>query len=112
GWIGRALPAIFVALIGFAVTSTALKPSGLEWVRFSETALAEKTAKRSPSLIEFTADWCLNCKVLEKTVFADPSVVRKIAKLGVTPFLLNMTTYDETEQRVLERYGGTSLPYA
>ncbi|MBU3974914.1 MAG: protein-disulfide reductase DsbD [Alphaproteobacteria bacterium] len=37
-------------------------------------AVAAAGAAQSPSLVYFTADWCVSCKVIDRTVFADPEV--------------------------------------
>lgn len=43
---------------------------------FSDRALSEAAAKKSPVLIDFYADWCLPCKELDHTTFKDPRVIQ------------------------------------
>ena len=32
----------------------------------------------TPSLVYFTADWCVTCRVIERSVFPDPTVVNAL----------------------------------
>ena len=63
-------------------------------------------------MIEFTADWCINCKVLEKTVYADSRVVAAGRRLELIPLRVDMTRSSSVDQALLSRYGGAGLPFA
>ena len=76
----RLVPALVLA--GTVATALALWPQPdragtdtLAWRPLTMQALADARAARQPVLIEFTADWCINCKVLEQTVYRDRRVV-------------------------------------
>ena len=42
------------------------------------SSLLEADATGSPSLIYFTADWCITCRVIERSVFPDPTVANAL----------------------------------
>lgn len=83
----------------------------LPWEPFSPNALAAIRGER-PALIEFTADWCLNCKVLEKTVYADPLVLKAVRETRIAALRVDLTESDESEESLLASYGGAGLPFA
>lgn len=60
--------------------STATTP---DWKPYDAEAVQRAIAQHQPILLKFTADWCTNCKVLEKRVFHDPEVVSMLRKKGV-----------------------------
>lgn len=86
------------------------KPGRLDW-RLVERAAATPTAIEGPALVEFTADWCLNCKVLERTVYREPAVA-EAAGHGVRTYRVDLTRFDADAQALLRSWGGTGLPYA
>jgi thiol:disulfide interchange protein len=51
----------------------------MRWQAYDAAAIQKAIENRQPVLIKFTADWCTNCKVLEKTVYMDPQVAKLVA---------------------------------
>lgn len=46
-----------------------------EWQKFTEESFAAAVASGKPIFIDGTADWCAECKVIERTVFSDPRFI-------------------------------------
>ncbi|MGS1116537.1 protein-disulfide reductase DsbD family protein [Castellaniella sp. UC4442_H9] len=65
-----------------------------------------------PVLMEFTAQWCINCKVLEKTTYEDRSVVAALKRTGTIPLQVDLTHPDPTLEHLLALHGGVGLPFA
>ncbi len=58
---------------------TSQKKSGVKWYSFNEgTALAKKSRKQL--IIDFYADWCKWCRVMEETTFSDTAVAGELSK--------------------------------
>lgn len=115
GAAARAVPAVALsAAVGIGLANHGLQTQNeyLPWQPFSRAALADAAIAGRPALIEFTADWCINCKVLERTVYADPRVVGLGAEHGFVPLRLDLTGADETGQALLRNYGGAGIPFA
>jgi thiol:disulfide interchange protein DsbD len=63
-------------------------------------------------LREFTVEWCLNCEVLNKTTYADISVVIAARKAKLARYRIDMTDNNDGPKTLLTQYGRTALPYA
>src|SRR5690606_18848770 len=74
--------------------------------------LAETRARGAPHLLEFTADWCINCKVLERTVYRATSVANAVQRAGMVPIHVDATESHPTRDALLGQVGGQALPFA
>ena len=68
----RVLLAAFVVMTSL---SQAVVANEIPWSTDIEGSLQQAAAAGRPVLLEFTADWCMYCKRMEKTTFVDPRVV-------------------------------------
>jgi len=60
--------------------------SDIDWQTYDAVKIKEAIDLGRPVLIEFTADWCLNCKAVEKFVYGSRKVSRFIKQKGVLAF--------------------------
>jgi thiol:disulfide interchange protein/DsbC/DsbD-like thiol-disulfide interchange protein len=84
--------------------------NGLAWETFSEARVAELVGAGKPVFIDFTADWCLSCKVNEKVAFGSDEVSARFNALGITMLKADWTLRDEPIARALAKYGRNSIP--
>jgi thiol:disulfide interchange protein DsbD len=70
-----------------------------------ESALA---ASRSPVLLDFYADWCIDCVRMERRTFPDPEVARRLSEM--TLLKVDVTDYTRDDQAILERFGIVGPP--
>lgn len=121
-WAGPDLRArLVLALILAGTVTTALTnwpqpdrvgTDTLNWQPLTMQALADARAAQRPALIEFTADWCINCKVLEQTVYRNRRVVEAVRAVNALSLRADLTRPDERLQRYLREFGGAGLPFA
>jgi thiol:disulfide interchange protein len=81
---------------------------GIPWQPFSEPrieALAGKTV-----FVDFTAEWCLTCKVNERTVLETSDVRGAMQELGVVPLKADWTRRDEVITEWLRQNGRAGVP--
>jgi len=81
----------------------------MPWQPFSEAAVASFSGK--PVFIDFTADWCLSCKVNEQATLEQASVREAFDELGVVPLKADWTRRDETITKWLQRFGKAGVPF-
>ncbi|HPC93662.1 MAG TPA: cytochrome c biogenesis protein CcdA [Sedimentisphaerales bacterium] len=106
-WVGFATPAgkrrlvRFIALVlavGGALwllpASGAPEAEAIGWQSYDRAAVESAASRGRPVLLKFTADWCTNCKVVERKVYRDPEVIRWIADRDVLPILADTTVID------------------
>jgi len=110
-WSVRLFP-LAVVVFGLIVLVTITPDDHLKWRKFSPTALQATLSARQPVLLEFTAEWCLNCEILEKTTYSDKRVVSTVRKSGLVSYRIDMTDFNAGHKALLEEYGVTALPYA
>ena len=80
----------------------------IPWQAFSEERVAALAG--SPVFIDFTADWCLTCKVNERTVLETSSVRTAMREHGVVPLKADYTNRDETITEWLRRFNKAGVP--
>ncbi len=113
-WSQRIVPVVALGAVVIIIVVTAGLQSTryeLHWQSFSEAGLKQARVDARPVMIEFTADWCLNCKVLERTVFKSPKVVTAVRKTGMLPLRVDITEVSEKNNALLTSYNGYAIPY-
>ena len=80
-----------------------------EFERYERQALTD-AVQRGPVFVNFTAAWCITCKVNEVTVLSTVSVRQAMAANGVTYFRADWTSEDPVITAALAEYGRGGVP--
>ena len=96
-------PALRVEPVQPAATSAAAEP-------YSESRLAQLRAEHRTIFVNFTADWCLTCKVNERAVLSRDSVRDAFAKQHVAEMVGDWTRPDPVITQALARFGRSGVP--
>jgi thiol:disulfide interchange protein len=102
--------------IGFAVAAvrapaqTSARPSGGAWEPWSPGRVAELVESGTPVFVDFTAAWCLTCRVNEATTLRAPRVIEAFRERGVALLKADWTARDQAIARALEGYGRAGVP--
>ena len=83
---------------------------GIPWKPFVLTDLESDLKAGKFVFIDFTAEWCLTCKVNEKSVMTDPKVVDRFKALNVTPIRADWTNRNPDITRLLAKFGRSGVP--
>ncbi|RZJ17320.1 MAG: thiol:disulfide interchange protein [Brevundimonas sp.] len=102
GWLGLRAP---------AVPAGEVPPSGaLASQPWSEAAVAAARAEGRPVLVNFTADWCVTCKINERGALSSARVVEAMTAANAVYLVGDWTRRDDAITRELERRGRSGVP--
>ncbi|MDL2272302.1 thioredoxin family protein, partial [Desulfovibrio sp. OttesenSCG-928-I05] len=87
----------------------AARSTGFAWKPYDEAAFASQLGKQ-PMIVEFTADWCPTCKVVEATTLASERMVSLQKQYGFTAVRVDLTRDSEQGQSLLRSLGSASIP--
>ena len=79
------------------------------WVEFSEEEFRANMGKKA-MIVEFTADWCPTCKVLERTTLAAPNLLPILDQYSLTAVKVDMTFKNASHQELLKALNSASIP--
>lgn len=117
GISARLVPTALLAVVAVSTVAIGFNRGGdmghgLPWQPLTERALAAARAAGHPVLIEFTADWCINCKVLEQTVYANQAIARAVEATNTRLLRADLTRPNTDLDAYLRSFGGAGLPFA
>ncbi|HAL45622.1 MAG TPA: hypothetical protein DCP47_06890 [Phycisphaerales bacterium] len=103
--------AILLAIIFAFLLLTAPSKGLINWQPYDAEVIAKAQEEKQPVLIEFTADWCMSCKVLERTVYSNKKIADLIKSKGVLAIRGDTTDYDSVATKALkEVYNQPAVP--
>ena len=80
------------------------------WAPYTPVVEASLATGSKPTIIDFTANWCVNCKAIENTVFSNPVIAGDL-KSGFNTYRADLTNWaSPSSMRLQKRYGFSSLP--
>ncbi|HYW32568.1 MAG TPA: thioredoxin family protein [Gemmatimonas sp.] len=87
-------------------------PTGaLPWQPYSSAALEALRDSGRVVLVDFTADWCLTCKVNERVAFGSDAVHASLRDHDVALLRADWTTRDASITRALAAFNRNSVPF-
>jgi len=76
----------------------------IAWLTSYNKALEEATKKNQPVMIDFYADWCTACKLLDKDIYTAPDVIQKSQNF------VNLKIDTDKDTEIAARYKVYALP--
>ncbi len=105
GWLAAVMPA------EIAVTQpddgSASGPASAPW---STAAVAAARAEERPVLVNFTADWCVTCKINERTSLGSAGVKAAMERANAVYLVGDWTRRDDAITAELQRHGRSGVP--
>lgn len=80
------------------------------WAPYSPQAVAAARAEGKVIVLDFTAEWCLNCKALKAAVLDREPVKSKLRDKNIALFLVDLTATEAPGWKRLEELGQTGIP--
>ncbi len=84
--------------------------AGIHWLPFSASKVDELQAQGKAVFVDFTADWCITCKLNERVVLESPAVAEAFASNEVVALRADWTRQDPAITRTLEANGRAGVP--
>ena len=119
GWFTSVLAVVALALASLALTSPLMRAPAAGASKSSTasghqawsaaTVAALRTQGRTV-FVDFTADWCITCKVNERGALASDKVQAAFAKLDVAVLTADWTTSDPAITKALAQFGRNGVP--
>lgn len=114
----KAFPRGAFALIGlvlaaggvFAAWNQTYQARTSTWVDYSETVVAQALASDKVVVMDFTAEWCLNCKALKAAVLNASPVKPALDRPDVVKVTVDLTSTKAPGWEKLRALGQTGIP--
>jgi cytochrome c biogenesis protein CcdA len=106
-WMGG--PAVAAAVGVFAFT-VLLEESRIPWQPFSPAALERAKSEGKTVMVDFTANWCPNCKTNSRLAIETDAVAALVKANGVVPLLADWTDESPAIKKTLNELGYNSIP--
>lgn len=95
--------------IGMGIRFTDKGP--IDWIYYTPERLEAARQRGKAIVLEFTAEWCLNCKALEETVLKSPQVADLLKiELGIAPIKVDLTGNNVLGDKKLSECGSRTIP--
>lgn len=95
---------------GTLASSGVSDEGGIRWEPFTLASLEARLEEGKPVFLDFTAEWCLTCKVNERTVLADRDVVQKVRSEGLVAVRADWTNRNPEVTSLLQKFGRSGVP--
>ncbi|MCI5140571.1 MAG: DUF255 domain-containing protein [Candidatus Electrothrix sp. ATG1] len=82
----------------------------IDWVYYTQERFDQATDEGKIVVMEFTAEWCLNCKALEQGVLTDPKLVKLLEDDRVVPMKVDITGNNPEGKKRLQQAGSLTIP--
>lgn len=80
------------------------------WVAWTPEAFAEARSQGHVVVLDFTADWCINCKLLKSTQLSGETVKSVLQQDNVVAMTVDLTSNTAPGWDKLEQLGRTGIP--
>ena len=101
-----------VAVAGTYGSFYALQPSRYElaWQEYEESKLDALVAEGKTVMIDFTANWCQNCKLNLRVALETKQVKELLESKGIVPMVADLTNHSPKVQAKLRELNSLSIP--
>ena len=95
-WAVRLMALVIAVGAGLWLLPAAGRPgqANIDWREYDPDTVQKAAAQEQPVLLKFTADWCTNCKVVDRQVYRDPQVAELIREKNVVAIKADTTLFD------------------
>ena len=115
GWLAGVMAARFERTLQTALAhsengSLSQEKDQLQWRPFSRQIFDELITAQNTVMVDFTADWCMTCKTLEKFVLNTPRTCSAVRRNGVVTLRADWTHASPEVTEMLDLLGSKQVP--
>jgi thiol:disulfide interchange protein DsbD len=93
-----------------SIAAAPTSADGITWEPLDLKKLTDDVNGGKTVFLDFTAQWCLTCKVNENTVLATAPVVEKMKALHVVTMRADWTSQDANITKLLNKFNRSGVP--
>lgn len=108
--VAVALVALVLVAVPTVLAVNMTRPDPIPWKEYDAAALASELRSGNVAVLDFTAEWCLNCKALEHAVLHQEAVVKALNQSGVVPIKVDVTAKSAPGWAKLKEYQEVGIP--
>ena len=82
----------------------------IDWIHYTPERFDAAIRQNKVVLLDFTAEWCLNCKALEEGVLHDHRTVAALEQTEVVPMKVDITGNNPAGKAKLKEVGSLTVP--
>ena len=83
---------------------------GIDWQPWSAEAVAQARAEGHPVIVDFTARWCVTCRVNTLLAIEIPAVEKKLKAINAVALVADYTRRPDDITAELDRYNNAGVP--
>ena len=95
-----------IGLLFLCGAASRVEAAGISWFKDLERASEVAKKNNQPMMIEFWADWCTACKVMEAKTYSDPELVAAVSER-----MISVRIHFDLQQDLARKYNVPALPY-
>ncbi|MCB9520975.1 MAG: thioredoxin family protein [Myxococcales bacterium] len=103
-------PAASSVAAAAALDGPAVVDDRIAWREFDSEVVMASLAAGRPVFMDYTADWCMNCKTNERLFIETPEVRAALVESGVLPMQADLTVENEEIRSWLEPFPYSGIP--
>ncbi len=107
-FVRSAIGVISLAALVYLLVPSRIPRKELAFAPFNLTLVEVAQTERKPVVVDFSADWCVPCREMERTTFVDPTVVR--AASGFVLLKANLTAESDQNAALMKRFNIQGVP--
>ena len=88
----------------------AVKGGKINWADFSPPGVQASLDRGQPVFMDYTADWCLNCKSNEKLFIEVDQIRKDFTDTKILPMKADFTNEDEEIEKWMSKLGREAIP--